>query len=338
MKDNNAVGPIFVLSSERSGTNLLRRRLTQGQCDVCGPPPIHILKHMFFAEPYYGDLYNDDNFIYFIKDSLGLAYHHFSPWDIHLTAREVLDAYPAIFGEARSCIGVMHTLYMLYAKRKGFNGYICKDNNLFDFASAIQLALPESKFIYLYRDPRDVIVSQAKRPLQNGSVANLSIIWKREQIKCIQIANSRTGSRVLKTVSYENLIANEEQVISGICNRFSLNQKGKKEADFSHEKIDVPEWENLNRPTMKDNKENYRKELTRGAIRKIESICWNQMNWLGYETLEQERPLFRNASINLEIGLSKIWQRLRRNKVASMALQSQTDRMRYIRILQGKWQ
>src|SRR5699024_9018031 len=54
--------PIFLLASERSGTNLLRRRLTEAQSNVYGAAPLHLLKHLYFAEPYYGDLSDDANF------------------------------------------------------------------------------------------------------------------------------------------------------------------------------------------------------------------------------------------------------------------------------------
>lgn len=38
-----ADSPVFIIASERSGTNLLRKRLTESQSVYLGPSPAHFL-------------------------------------------------------------------------------------------------------------------------------------------------------------------------------------------------------------------------------------------------------------------------------------------------------
>lgn len=227
MKNNihsSGSGPVFIVASERSGTNLLRRRLTEAQSLLYGPSPLHILKHLFYAEPYYGDLSNNIIFTSLIDDALNLAYKHFSPWDVFFSVKDVLEKYPILFPAERSVIGVMHVLYTMYAHVKGYESYVCKDNNLFDFTCQIHKAIPEARFIFLYRDPRDVVLSELKRPNQVKGVHYLARLWKKEQIKSIRSYTDLLRLGASYSVSYEDLISNEESIIENICQWLGLEK------------------------------------------------------------------------------------------------------------------
>jgi hypothetical protein len=91
---------VFILATERSGTNLLRRRLSEAQSLVIGPAPLHLLKHLYYAEPYYGDLNYDPVFAEFVDDGLALAYEHFSAWDENSVSRSLLAATVPIMNTA----------------------------------------------------------------------------------------------------------------------------------------------------------------------------------------------------------------------------------------------
>ncbi|WP_163575250.1 sulfotransferase family protein [Halomonas faecis] len=335
--DEKKGSPVFLLASERSGTNLLRRRLTEQQRTLFGPSPLHLLKHLYYAEPYYGDLRDDKNFIRFVNDALGLAYHHFSPWDVKIVSDEVLEYYPSLM-HARSAVGVMHVLYTLYAYSKGYSSYFCKDNNLFDFVSEIRMELPQARFIYLYRDPRDVILSQKKRPLQNKSTVYLSQLWRDEQIKCIRHSNNLSEDGMLINVSYEDFISNEVRVIDHIIESFGLEPAGNQVDRFSGEKADVHEWANLNKPTLKNNSGKYMDGLSKSAIRKIEGICWHQMKWLSYLPINKKRPGLSEAQAQLEVLIGKFTRKFRGGAKSKGITPGQLDRIRFTKGIKKKWQ
>jgi len=331
------IPPVFLISSERSGTNLLRRRFTEYQKDYFGPAPLHLLKHLHWAEPYYGGLENDLNFDQFIQDALGLAYHHFSPWDEEITVSQVREEYGGLFSGDRSSVGVMHVIYMLYAQRKGYSSYFCKDNNLFDFVTDIKVELPEAKFVYLYRDRRDVIVSQTKRPLQNKSILFLSALWRDEQIKSIRYVESLKKNRDIFTLSYEGLTKNETERISELCDFLGVEFFGKKVEFSSKEITDIQEWQNLDKPTMKENSGKFRMELSPSQIDKIESICWNQMIWLGYQPVSSERRKINNKEIFIDVLIGKLRKKISSRFQKNGVSLRQRDRAEYTSGLAKKW-
>lgn len=327
--------PIFIIASERSGTNLLRRRLTEVQKRYFGPSPLHFLKHMFSAEPFYGDLMDNENFYNFIEDSLGLAYEHFSPWDEILTKDEVFILHDKLFGKQRTAIKLMHTIYTIYANKKGYESYICKDNNLFDFISDIRLELPLAKFIYLYRDPRDVVLSQLKRPLQIKNINYLSNLWKDEQIKSIRGTFNNKDNVFF--ISYEEFIKNEEKILKELLSFFGIEQVSNQKA-FKNEKTDIHEWKNLEKPTIVDNSKKFLKELSNNEINIIEQVCWYQMLKLGYKTINQTRPKQKSKYISklmMMFDSAKLIIKIRffKNDVTNMQLKQ----IEYISQLYKKW-
>ena len=85
--------PLYIIGTERSGTNLLRKLITENQAVYFGVSPAHFLKHLYHQAAFYGDLHHDDHFELFVSDSLDLCYRHFAPWDVEFNPRQVVTAY-----------------------------------------------------------------------------------------------------------------------------------------------------------------------------------------------------------------------------------------------------
>lgn len=329
--------PVFLLASERSGTNLLRRRFTEYQKDYFGPAPLHLLKHLYWAEPYYGDLALEENFREIVNDALGLAYHHFSPWDEKISADEVITEYSSIFGKQRTSVGLMHVIYSIYAHRKGYSSYFCKDNHLFDYVSDIKFLIPGAKFIYLYRDPRDVVVSQMKRPLQIKSRMFLADLWREEQVKCIRHAELLKATGDVVFVSYEEFIENEELHVQRLCDFLGIEMLREKANFSAHENTEIQEWENLNRPTIKNNSRKFLKLLSPSNVQDIEGIFWNQMIWLGYQPISENRKYVSKRKLQLDTFIGKLKKYLSSRFVKSGTTPEQMERAQYTGMLRRKW-
>lgn len=303
-------GPLFLLSSERSGTNLLRRRLTEYQNTLYGPSPIHFLKHLYFGAYLYGDLSVDSHLEHLVNDALSLCYEHFAPWDIKFTTEQIMIEFNSKPLLNRSVVTLMHILYTKLSHAKGFSSYFCKDNNLFEYAHLIADEIPNARFIYLYRDPRDTVLSQIKRPLKTSSVITQSQIWKREQEKCISVYNELKGKYLIHKLSYEELITDEDQQLAIICDKFGLKISDKGKIHFENENTDIHEWVNLKKPTMKNNSNKYLQELTTKQIDRIESITWHAMQFLGYLPENNQRPELKPHNIYLENKWSAVMDKL----------------------------
>lgn len=300
--------PVFIIASERSGTNLLRKRITDAQSIYLGPSPAHFLKHLYFQEPYFGDLDIDDNFVDFIRIALGLCTIHFSPWEIDWTAENIIRNFG---NHKRNAIQLMHYMMTRYAREKGYVSYICKDNYLYEFAMDIANELPGAKFIYLYRDARDYVLSQIKRPGSFKSYVRLSRLWQYEQTRAISVATKLRQENRCMYISYEGFIRDESKYLSDILS--FLNVSSGQQGQYSEQTTEnVQEWKNLDKPTNSTNSGKYRDELVPKKIRIIESICSVQMTQLGYKPESEQLKALKKTEILQDYFYAFIMSKLRR--------------------------
>lgn len=310
--------PVFIIASERSGTNLLRRRLTEAQSFYLGPSPAHFLKHLYYQQPYYGDLDEDSNFLVFVGQALDLCFVHFSPWDVSWTPEEILTDYA---DRDRDAIGLMHFLMNKYALVKGYQGYICKDNFLYEFALEIERQIPGAKFIYLYRDPRDFVLSQIKRPGAIKSVVRFARLWAYEQTKAIQACSKLRLLNKCQWLSYERLITDENRVIKELL-AFIEVQPAEDSSYQEKTEIQVHDWKNLNKPTDASNSGKFREELTHRQIAAIETQTSLQMRFLGYS---KDLPNKSLGSLYMHMDIFFAMARKALSKIISVGKKSSNE-------------
>lgn len=278
------IPPVFLIGSERSGTNLLRKLVMQHQKIYYAPPAAHFLKHLYTTEPYYNNLGGLDikTFRDLVKDALSLCYEHPSPWEIIFEVNMVVERYKASYSTFNS-VYLSDFLMKEYAQSLGYKSYFCKDNNLFDFVFEILYFLPNAKFIYLYRDPRDVILSQKKRRLQTDSIRKNAKIWRNEQIKCLASIVHLDSDRIY-CVSYEDIVLDSENEIKNVCNYLEVDYiKEPLKVKVFNDAVTPQEWTNVNKPVIKNNINKYKDELSLREIQSIEELLNCQMKIIGYK-------------------------------------------------------
>jgi hypothetical protein len=272
--------PVFILSSERSGTNLLRKIINENQNVYYSPPPGHFLKHLYFKSYVFEKLENDIMFLKLINLCLDLVKIHFSPWDIILKSESIKKKYDEKYSK-RSLLGLIDFLQINYAESKGRKSYLCKDNNLFDFVDSLLKFNSESKFIYLHRDPRDYVLSQIKRPLSSNNLIIHSRNWLSEQEKCLSHLSNLNNNQILK-ISYEEILDDENKIIRKILNFLEVNrQKNKIKSSFGTSN----EWINLDKKIIRNNHGKYKSGLSKFQIRIVEKITSTVTKKLGYEMI-----------------------------------------------------
>ena len=272
--------PIFLLASERSGTNLVRHLLSN-HSKISGPVAPHFLQQFVPLRRYYGDLRKPENCRVLVEDMLAVANHPYYSWKISIDFDE-------FYEEFRPCsmIGVCHGLYSSFVRREMKKNYICKEIKLWQFAHEIKAMFPAARFVYLIRDPRDHVSSWMRRPIRLLTPFDAAINWVHEQAAILDLIH--TGGIDVFTIRYESLITDPQEIIGAILRHIgeayeescsSTNEQKAQEAVWNDY------WKNLAKPVLCDNHGKFHDVLNAIDIEIVETLCQGYMSQYGYETI-----------------------------------------------------
>jgi hypothetical protein len=169
---------------------------------------------------------------------------------------------------------------------------LVKENNIHHLLFFLVDCFPDAKYLFQVRDPRDYLLSaklRKRRWLGNkfGSLRNALQIWRDDQVGGLN-ALSLLGPERVHLHRYEDLVANSEETLSGICEFLGL------EFDAAMHDFHAGEGaqrvagrkggprENVAKPLMTSNFRKYRKGLSRGEIRVVEAYVGDLMDCFGY--------------------------------------------------------
>lgn len=274
--------PILLMSSERSGSNLLRSILNAHN-NVSSPVSPHLLKSLSKAgykrrTPLPRKVI--DGLIEDCLEIVNIPDNRFS-WNINIKKSEILKNL-----ETPTFEGVILTVYELHAKKKGCDNYVLKENALYHHASNIKNQIKQTKVIYLVRDGRDVAASEKKIPTKNRHIYLLADNWKKEQDKSLEELSSIPKNDHIK-VKYEELVTKPIEVIKNICEVLEIPFSQKmlefykiENARKDSSKAEV--WKNLSSPIKKQNFKKYQSDLTSREIRIFEKTAGKTLKKLGY--------------------------------------------------------
>jgi hypothetical protein len=271
---------IFMVGEQRSGSNLLRLILNESS-DIAAPHPPHILQRMMPLLSIYGDLNKGKPFKKLIDDVCKLVELNPVPWDkVKLDRKKILNRC-----KEKSLIAIYAAVMDLYAEAHGATAWMCKSMQNIQWADDINLYFDNPKYIYLYRDPRDVTLSFTKAVIGEKHPYFIAKQWNELQNLCIEQIN---GSESIFPISYEDLLDNPEKIVKELClflnikfNKKMLDFHTSKEATRSAKSSSL--WENLSQPIKSNNSKKFMAELTTEEIEIIESITGDVMDTLGYE-------------------------------------------------------
>lgn len=273
---------IFMVGEQRSGSNLLRLILNESS-SIAAPHPPHILQRFMPLLATYGDLNDKKSFKRLIDDVCRLVELNPVPWDkVKLKRKEIFNRC-----KEKSLIAVYATVMDLYAEAHGASAWVCKSMQNIQWADEINRYFDNPKYIYLYRDPRDVTLSFTKAVIGDKHPYFIAKQWNNLQELCINELKTQ-GDKTVIPLSYENLLKNPEKVVKELCNDIGItfnknmmNFHKSKEAERSANSSTL--WENLSQPIKNNNSQKFMSELTSHEIKIIESITGKVMDTLGYE-------------------------------------------------------
>lgn len=279
--------PIFMIGTQRSGSNLLRLMLNQLPA-IAAPHPPHILHRMMPVMPIYGGLQKKKKFATLVDDVCRLVEHNPVPWDVTFDRKKI-----AAGCRERSLVAVFGAVYQALADVRGASTWLCKSMQNTLFLPQIETYFPDAKYIYLYRDGRDVAVSFRKAVVGEKHFYHIAKEWAETQRLALRHRDTVPAQR-FTGISYEELVAQPEPVMRRLCTflgadyhprmlEFHASEEARRAADSS------ALWGNVVKPIMTGNTRKFIREASAEDISIFESVAGDVLDALGYKRVHVRR-------------------------------------------------
>ncbi len=273
---------IFMIGTQRSGSNLFRLMLNVLP-EIAAPHPPHMLIRLMPLVPTYGDLSDPETFALLVDDTCRLVEANPVEWEgVKLDRADI----------ARRCdrhdlYAVMAAIMDVLMETWGKSSWCCKSLGNVKYADELADRFPDAKFIYLYRDGRDVALSFTKAIEGEKHYYNIALDWDTAQRQALRLLDRIGPSRVL-AVSYEDLTGDEQGTMRRVCaflgatyTEDAMNFYKTDEAQRAATASNL--WENVTRPVMKDNTRKFVSKTSAEDLRIFESVAGETLDKLGYE-------------------------------------------------------
>lgn len=202
--------PLFIVSSGRAGTTLLRSMLAVGG-QIAIPPesyviPTAVRRFLFLQHLGWEDLCR---LIVALFESSG----DFSLWGINLyPAYEIVINLPK---PERSLARIIDEVFKCYADQQFPNSILWGDQSPGNTLHLPRVfhTFPQARYLHLLRDGRDVVASMIEK---GHSLHESTMRWE-TSVKQAQSLQAKLGPEQFPEVRYENLVSEPARTIGQIC-------------------------------------------------------------------------------------------------------------------------
>jgi len=273
---------IFMIGTQRSGSNLLRLMVNQAP-SIAAPHPPHFMERFTPLLPAYGDLRDEANFLRLVDDAVTMVERNPVPWGVSFDRAEIRarcrdNSLVAIFG------AVMDRM----AEANGKPHWMCKSLANVHFLPEIERYFgAEARYLYLYRDGRDVCLSFLKAVVGEKTAFHVARQWDLEQQLALECGRRVPASQYL-ALSYEELTSNSESTLKLLCRWLGIEfHPGMLDFHQSEEASKTAAsgqmWANVRKPVMASNSKKWLKSMSRDEIIDFESVAGRSLTELGYD-------------------------------------------------------
>ena len=259
------------------------------QAGIAAPHPPHVLTRMTPLVPSYGDLTQASCWMQLIDDTCSLVERNPVPWS-SLTQFDRKDI--ANRCRNRTLVAILGAMMDTYAEAHEANAWVCKSMQYSKYGRVLDAYFGTPKYIYLYRDGRDVTLSFTKAVVGEKHPYHIAKRWDALQRVCLA-ERERVGSERYFSLCYEELTGEPEPVLRALCDFLSVEFRPEMlsfhrsaEARSTSDKSQL--WQNLNRPIMRNNSRKFLKGLTEQEIRIVETVAGDSLEALGYELVHTQ--------------------------------------------------
>lgn len=271
-----------MIGTQRSGSNLLLLMINQID-GLAAPHPPHILKRLMPLVGNYGDLQNKDNFRVLVDDVCRLVELNPVVWEGVILDRE------DVFNRCQdnSLVAVFSSVYDIVAETWGAKQWCCKSLANVFYLPEITNYSDDAKFIYLYRDGRDVALSFQKAVVGEKHIYYIAQSWAKAQRLALQMKGQLNSDRFY-SISYEDITGNPEPALRGLCAFMGVEYTDKmlnfhKSNEATNAASSSSLWGNVTQPIMKQNTKKFLKSMSDEEIEIFESVAGDVLDALGYE-------------------------------------------------------
>jgi hypothetical protein len=253
-----ATPPIFVIGCPRSGTTLLSELLAKTRWG--SPVETHFITKYQKRLHDYGDLSEFANFSHLVQDIL--KERPVMQWGMEVDIQAFYEQMPD-FSFASICDQVVR-------QRKG-KEWGDKTPHYITELKILTALFPESKYLYIVRDGRDVALSLLQKPWGPNNVHGCAHYWA----ACNQESEALSELRKRKQVyqlRYEDLLDTPQTVIAQVFD--FLGEPPLSEADMAA----------TCSPIKAGNYGKWQKRMTAEQIRLFETVCGDTLKRFGYDT------------------------------------------------------
>lgn len=272
---------VFIVGEQRSGSNLLRLILDQSS-ELVAPHPPHILQRLMPLIHLYGDLDDEHAFSHLVDDVCRLVETNPVPWDGVTLDRDDVRARC----QCNSLVAVYGAVLEIYTETHNARGWVCKSMQNIRWAKQLDDYFHNPKYVYLYRDPRDVALSFTKAVIGEKHPYFIASQWAELQRICLD-ERDRIGEERFFAVCYEELTSQPREVIADLCDflciEFNENMLCFHQSrEAIRTAIASQLWRNLDQPINGCNSKKFLKEMSEHDISIVESLTGDIMDCLGY--------------------------------------------------------
>ena len=190
--------------------------------------------------------------------------------------------------------------------------------NLF-YVDIIQEMLPDTKFVYIIRDPRAVVYSMNRfARFQDDSVLN-AFNWLQAATKGYKLLMEQVPANRRHILKYEDLVADVEATTRSLCafleepfDEGMLEFYQKSRTNIHPHSKELGGVKTLTQPITTVSVDKWRNGLTSTDIANVEAVCEREMKHFGYELTGEQLTGVHQAKLFMKMSYCN-WQQ-RRNK------------------------
>jgi hypothetical protein len=273
---------VFMIGTQRSGSNLLRLMVNQAPT-IAAPHPPHILERFTPLLPAYGSLAEEANFRRLVDDVVRLVEVNPVSWGVDFDRENIRRRC-----RDNSLVAVFGSIMDHMAESYGKPDWMCKSLANVHFLPEIERYFgADARYLYLYRDGRDVCLSFLKAVVGEKTAYHVARQWDTEQQLALECGRRVPASQYL-ALSYEELTSNPESTLRLLCRwlgiEFSpamLDFHASEEANKTAASGKM--WENVKKPVMATNTKKWLSGMTRDQVIDFESVAGRSLTELGYD-------------------------------------------------------